>query len=191
MTARGPARVAHLIGDALVDAYLPILHEVDEFVEKLQNYDLAECDQSTLNEIFKVRRLAFAAHRSLRPQREIFDVLAHKPNALLSAPVQLYFRDIYDHALRITETLDAYRDLMSETTDSYVAQASMSLGNATKTFSAVATIVIPFLVISALFGMNLKTIPLAATPGGFWVIFSVQAAVSLAILAFLRRRRLV
>jgi magnesium transporter len=187
----GPGRVAHLIGDALVDAYLPILREVDDFVDKLQHYDLAECDQSTLNDTFKVRRLAFAAHRSLTPQREIFDVLAHRPNALLSPDVQLYFRDVYDHALRITETLDAYRDLMSETTDSYVAQASMRLGNATKTFSAVATVVIPLVVISALFGMNLKAIPLAVAPGGFWILFCVQAAVSLAILAFLRWRGLV
>lgn len=187
----GPGRVAHLIGDAVIDAYFPILDVVDDFVDRLEHLEPIEFERMTLTRIVEVRRLAFAAHRSLVPQREIFDALAHKHYALVSPDSRLYFRDVYDHALRITESLDAYRDLISETTDSYIAQISMRLGTASKVFSAVATVVIPFLLISGIYGMNFTVMPLTRSPIGFWLVLGAQAFISLATLAFLRVRRLI
>jgi magnesium transporter len=186
----GPCRIAHLLCDVIVDSYLPILDEVDGFVETLEQSELPDYNLNKLERILRVRRIAFAAHRSLVPQREIFDTLAHRPHELVSPETRLYFRDVHDHALRITETLDAYRDLIAETTDSNLAQVSMRLGNATKAFSAVATVVIPFVVISAVYGMNFSTVPLARDPNGFWIVIGAQSLISLTVFVFLRVRKL-
>jgi Mg2+ and Co2+ transporter CorA len=117
---------------------------------------------------------AVRSHRGLKPQREIFDVLAHRPNSLIPEDARLYFRDVYDHVLRITDSLESYGELMSATTDSYVAHVSMRLNRAANTFSAIATIAIPFIVISSLYGMNFIWMPLTKEPAGFWIIIAVR-----------------
>jgi magnesium transporter len=190
LSGASPAHIAHLISDAIVDAYFPILDEVDDFVDTLEHCDLAQCDKTTFDQILKVRRIAFAVNRSLKPQREIFDVLAHRPNSLIPEDARLYFRDVYDHVLRITDSLESYGELMSTTTDSYVAHVSMRLNRTANTFSAIATIAIPFIVISSLYGMNFTWMPLAKEPAGFWIIIAVQAAISLVLLLILRWRNL-
>jgi magnesium transporter len=187
----GPGRVAHLICDEAVDAYFPILDQVDEIVDRLEHSDMDQLNRKAFNEILRVRRLAFAARRSILPQRAIFDVLAHRSNPLISTSARTYFRDVFDHAQRITESLDAYRELIANTTDSYVARSSMRMDYAAQIFSAIATLVLPFFVISEFYGMNVRGLPLSSTPGAFWLIVTVEVALSAALFAFIRWRRLV
>ncbi len=185
-----PARIAHVIADAVIDAYFPVVDRVDEFVDRFERRGVRELDRAAFEEVLRVRRLAFAAHRSLSPQQVILDVLAHKPHPLISRDAQLYFRDVYDHALRITDSLDAYREIIANTTDNYIAQLSMRLNYATSIFSAIATVTVPFLVISGLWGMNFTREPLVNNPYGFWIAIGIQAAISVALLVTLRARRL-
>lgn len=186
-----PAGIAHSLSDAIVDGYFPILDEVDDFVDTLEGADLLQVDQRTFEQVLQVRRAAFAAHRSLKPHRDIFDVLAHRESPFVPSDVRLYFRDVYDHALRITDSLEAYRELIGSTTDSYLAQISTRLNFASRSFSAVATIAIPFIIISGLYGMNFPWLPLTRTPGGFWIVLAFQVAISLALFATLRARQMI
>ena len=185
-----PAKAAYFISDAVIDAYFPVLDEVDDYVDELERSQPSSAARG-LERSLQVRRLAFAARRSLLPQREIFDVLAHRPSPLLSPGVQLYFRDVYDHVQRISDTLEAYRELISDTTDSYVARSSMRLGYTTAILSAIATVLIPFLIISGIYGMNFSYLPLAHSHSGFWIILGLQVVLSCVLLALLRWRHLV
>jgi magnesium transporter len=185
-----PARIAHAIADAVVDAYFPVIDRVDEFVDRFERSGLHEMDRTAFDEVLRVRRLAFAARRSLSPQQEILDVLAHKPHRFISRDAQFYFRDVFDHALRITDSLDAYREIIANTTDNYIAQLSMRLNYATSIFSAIATVAIPFLIISGLWSMNFTREPLVNNPYGFWIAIGIQLAISVVLLAILRLRRL-
>lgn len=186
----GPDRIAYLISDSIVDAYFPILDEVDRFADMLEHRDLSEIDERAFSQIVQVRRLAAAALRGLRPHREIFDTLAHRESPFISRDTQLYFRDIYDHALRTTDSFESYRELITNMTDSYLAQLSIRVNNSIKVFSAIATIVVPFLVISGLYGMNFEHMPLTANPAGFGIVLAVQVLISLALIAILRWRHL-
>jgi magnesium transporter len=185
-----PARIAHVIADAVIDAYFPVIDRVDEFVDRFERSGLHELDRAAFEEVLRVRRLAFAARRSLSPQQEILDALAHKPHRLVPQDAQFYFRDVYDHALRITDSLDAYHEIIANTTDNYIAQLSMRLNYATSIFSAIATVAIPFLIISGLWGMNFTREPLVNNPYGFWIAIGIQIAISVVLLAILRLRRL-
>jgi magnesium transporter len=118
------------------------------------------------------------------------NVLTNRPSALLTADVQLYFRDIYDHVLRINDSLDTYRDLLSSTMDAYLTQVSNRLGATTKALSVVATMSLPFVVVSGMWGMNFTRIPLSGWPHGFWVLLVVQLGLGLLLLFLLRRRGL-
>ena len=187
LLARGAERLMHGIADAAIDEYFPLLDQIDEFLDGLEERVFADFDREALRDIFSVKRLTLTLRRHLAPQREVFNTLTNRPCALLSPDTQLYFRDVYDHVLRINESLENYRELLGSTMDSYLSQVSNRLGMVTKALSLVATLSIPFVVVSGMWGMNVA-VPFADSAGGFWVLLVLQAGVALALVAFLRWR---
>ena len=185
---RGPARIAHQVLDAAVDAYFPVLDQLDEFVDDMEQRVFGQFDEALLQEIFKVKRLVISLRRYLAPQREVLSQLSMRPSRFVPPDAQLYYRDVYDHMLRITDALDSYRDLLSSTLDSYLTQVSNRLGSVSKALAVVGALSIPFVVIAGVYGMNFEHIPLSHHPYGFEIMVAVQVAVSLLLLLALRRR---
>jgi magnesium transporter len=187
---RGMDRLTHAIMDGAVDAYFPLLDKIDDFVDTLEQRVIANFDKEALKDIFAVKRLVLSLRRHVAPEREVFNILTNRPSALLSAESQIYFRDIYDHVLRINDSIDTYRDLLSSVLDSYLTQVSNRLGRITKGLSVVATLSIPFVVISGMWGMNVQHIPLATYPHAFWWMLGLQLGLGVLLLAILRFRKL-
>jgi len=187
---RGVERLMHAISDAAVDAFFPILDQIEEFVDRLEERVFVNFDHTALREIFTVKRLVLALRRYLAPQREVFNVLTNRPTPLLAPETQVYFRDVYDHVLRINDGLDTYRELLTSVLDSYLSQVSNRLGSTSKALAVVGTITIPFVVVSGMWGMNFAKIPLSAHPHGFWIMLAVQLGIGALFLGVLRWRRL-
>ena len=187
---RGPSRLAHSIMDAAVDSFFPILDRVDEFIDGLEERVFKQFDEEALRDIFAVKRLVLSVRRYLAPEREIFNVLTNRPSPLLAPDVQLYFRDIYDHILRIHDSLETYRDLLSSTLESYLMQVSNRLGQVTKGLTVVATLSVPFVVVSGMWGMNFDRIPLSGNLLGFEIMLVLQLALGGGLLWVLKRRGL-
>jgi magnesium transporter len=187
---RGAARLMHAILDGAVDAFFPLLDQIDDFLDHVEQRVFERFDQVVLRDIFAVRRMVVSLRRHLAPQREAFNMLTNRPTSFIDPEVQLYFRDVYDHVLRISESLDAYRDLLSGTMESYLTQVSNRLGAITKGLAVIGTISIPFVVISGMWGMNFQEIPLAQAPYGFWWMMIAQLAIGVLLLVGLRWRGL-
>jgi magnesium transporter len=190
LVAHGPARLMHAIVDQAVDAYFPIIDRLDEFMDSLEEKIYGKFDQDALREVFAVKRLVLTLRRHLAPERDALSVLTNRPSTLLSPDTQIYFRDIYDHVLRIYDSLETFRDLLSSTLDSYLTQVSNRLGMATKALSVVATLSLPFVVVSGMWGMNFEHIPLQNHPHGFMILMFGQLSLGILILAGLRWRKL-
>ena len=183
---RGPARLLHALMDTAIDAYFPILDQVDEFIEGLET-DLFERQESReVRAVFSVKRLVLSLRRHLGPQREVFQTLANRPHRLLPTDVQLYFRDIYDHVLRINDAFDTQRDMLSSTLESYLSKVSNQLGQVTKGLALIATLSVPFVVVSGMWGMNFEHIPLSGVPSGFWIMLVAQIALGALLVGVLR-----
>ncbi|MDB4906478.1 MAG: Mg2 transporter protein CorA family protein [Gemmatimonadetes bacterium] len=188
---RGAERLMHAVMDNAVDAYFPLLDQIEEFLDGLEERVFQQFDEGALRDIFSVKRLVLTMRRHLAPQREVFNVLSNRPNALLAPEAQVYFRDIYDHVLRINDTLEAYRELLSSTLDSYLTQVSNRLGMVTKGLTVVATVSIPFVVISGMWGMNVQNIPFATHPHAFWWMLGLQLSLGAMLMVYLRKRGMV
>lgn len=187
---RGPARIAYLALDAAVDAYFPVLDGIDEFVDDLEQRVFGHFDEQLLHEIFKVKRVVISLRRFLSPQREVLGQLANRPSQLLPTESQLYFRDIYDHMLRITDSLDSYRDLLSSTLDGYLTQVSNRLGNVSKGLAVVGALSVPFVVVAGVYGMNFDRLPLQHHPYGFEIMLGVQVVLGLLFVIVLRMKHM-
>ena len=190
LVSAGPSRLMHAVVDEAVNAYFPILDQLDEFMDTLEEKVFASFDQGAMREIFSVKRLVLSLRRHLAPERDVFNVLTNRPSTLLTPDAQVYFRDIYDHVLRINDSLETYRELLSNTLDSYLTQVSNRLGTVTKALSVAATISIPFVVVSGMWGMNFENIPLAHSRNGFWMMLVLQLGLGGLILVILRWRKL-
>jgi magnesium transporter len=186
LLSRGVDRLSHAIMDGAVDAYFPLLDKLDDFVDTLEQRVIIDFDQDALKEIFAVKRLVLSLRRHVGPEREVFNILTNRPSQLLSPESQIYFRDIYDHVLRINDSIETYRDLLSSVLDSYLTQVSNRLGRVTKGLSVVATLSIPFVVISGMWGMNFDHIPLSGHAHAFWLMLGVQLAVGVVLVLILR-----
>ena len=185
---KGPARLAYHILDSTVDAYFPILDQLDAFVDGLEERVFVHFDQAALRDIFSVKRLVLQLRRHLGPMREVFNVLQGRPCDLIPEATQIYFRDVYDHVYRITESLDTQRDIITSTMDSYLMQLSNRMNLVTKGLTVVATLSVPFVVVSGMWGMNFADVPLADSPHGFWLMLGLQLGLGVGLVWMLRRR---
>ncbi|MEP7381687.1 MAG: magnesium/cobalt transporter CorA, partial [Gemmatimonadota bacterium] len=189
LISRGAARLAHHIMDNAVDAFFPILDRVDEFLDSIEERVFARFDEEALRDIFAVKRMVLSLRRYLAPQREIFNVLSNRPSPLLPADVQLYYRDIYDHMLRINDSLETYRDLLGSTMESYLSQVSNRLNVVTKGLTIVATLSVPFVVVSGMWGMNFTRIPLSDNPYGFEIMLVGQLLLGVGLIWLFRHQK--
>jgi magnesium transporter len=187
LLGRGPARLLHQILDATVDAYFPIMDQLDAFVDGLEERVFVRFEQEAIRDIFSVKRLVLTLKRHVAPMREVFNTLQSRPCSHIPPDAQLYFRDVYDHVTRLNESLDNYRDLLSSTMDSYLTQVSNRMGMVTKGLTVVATLSVPFVVVSGMWGMNFAVIPLGDWPHGFWLMLALQLGLGGGLVWMLRR----
>lgn len=191
LLGRGPARMLHAVLDASVDAYFPIVDQIDEFVDSIEERVFVKLDDAVRGDIHAVKRLLLQLKRHLAPQREVFSFLTNRPSALVPPETQIYFRDIYDHVIRLNEAIDTYRELVGSTMEAYLTQVSNRLSVVTKGLTVIATLSVPFVVVSGMWGMNFGHIPLSDWPHGFWVMFLIQLGLGGGLVWLLRRRGLI
>ena len=185
---RGVEMVLHGIVDHTVDAYLPLVDQVDDIVDELEERIFDKFDDAAIHEIFRVKRLVVQVRRHLGPLREVLNILTNRPHPCIDAASQLYFRDVYDHTLRIVESVESTRDLLTSVLDSYLSQTSNRLNKSMKSLSVVATLSLPLVVVGGIFGMNFTNIPLAHHPFGFFWAVGMMLLMAIVLMWFLRKQ---
>jgi len=185
---RGVEMLAHAVLDHAVDDFLPIVDHVDDRVDQLEERLFEHYDESAIQEIFNAKRLVVQLRRQLGPLREVLNVMTNRPHACIAAQTQLYFRDVYDHTIRIVESIESMRDLLGSVLETYLTQASNRMNRQMKALSVVATVSLPLVVIGGIFGMNFTRMPLTHSPSGFFVALLVMAVAAAAIWFILKRQ---
>ncbi len=185
---RGVEMLLHGVLDTIVDEYLPMVDRVDEMVDALEERLFERYDEHAIKEIFALKRLVVQLRRHLGPLREVLNVLTNRPHGCITAQSQVYFRDVYDHTIRIVESLESVRDLLGSVLDTYLTQTSNRMNQVMKSLSVVATISLPLVVIGGIFGMNFSLMPLTHHPLGFYWALGVMALAAGAIWWALKRQ---
>jgi magnesium transporter len=142
--------------DALTDSFFPPLAQLDDEIDELEAAILAGPTGDQLQRLFTLKRTLVAMRKVVTPQRDLFarsvDQLAELPGLELSE--RDYFRDVYDHLIRISDLIDSYRDLLSSTTDLYLSTVGNRQNEVMKQLAIVGTIFLPLSFITGFFGMN-------------------------------------
>jgi magnesium transporter len=189
LLARGVDMAMHNVIDQSVDAYFPLVEELNVMVDGLEERLFEQFDEKLIHEIFKAKRAAFSMRRHVGPLREVANVLTNRPNPYIRPETQLYYRDVYDHTIRIVESVDTVRDLLAGVLETYLSQTSNRMNRVMKQLSIVATIALPLVVIGGIFGMNFSQMPWTHDSFGFYGAILTMAAVSLIIVWWLKKQQ--
>jgi len=179
--------------DALTDSFFPVLAEIDDEIDQLEAAILVSPTDAQLKRLFSLKRQLFSMRKVVTAQRDLFarsvDQIAELPGLQLDE--QDYFRDIYDHLIRIGEVIDSYRDLLSGATDLYLSTVSNRQNAVMKQLTAIATIFLPLSFITGFFGQNFRflTAQLISDPWTFWA-FGIGSIIATCagLLVYFRRK---
>jgi magnesium transporter len=186
--ARGPDFALYLLHDAVTDIHFAVVDALTDEVEELTDEALgAEVAVDLLERIVAARRTHALLRRRLAPQREVYAALSRPGQAVVKDATALYFCDVMDHVLRLTEEIDSSRDLVSSAMEVHLSRANVRLAAVTTRLTLVATVFLPLNFLAGFFGMNLEILPpRVAVP----VVLCAMAILPIALLLWLRRRRL-
>ncbi|HEY8168278.1 MAG TPA: magnesium/cobalt transporter CorA [Candidatus Limnocylindrales bacterium] len=186
LLADGPDYLLWGIVDGLVDGYFPVFDRLGDEIDDLQADVISRPTKWVVERLFQVRRDLIAIRHAVSPQREIFNQLTNRDEPLIAPARIIYFRDVYDHLLRLTDELDSYRELVSTTLDAYLSTVNNNLSDIMKRLTAVTCILAGIAAVAGVFGMS-EAIPAVGSAWGFWVITGGLFLAALVAIAWFRR----
>ena len=186
--AKGADFALWAIVDDLIDAYFPLFDQVDEEIDGLEDLILGRTSDSTVKRIFDLKRDLLTIRRVTSPQREIFNQLTNRELAFVRPDHIVYFRDVYDHLIRLTDELDSFRDRLTGALDAYLSVVNNNLAEIAKRLTAVTVILATIGAIGGIFGMSEAGPALAGLElAGFWIVTAASVALGGVLIVYLRR----
>ncbi len=187
---RGPTFLLHQILDQIVDFYAPVLDDFDERISNLEDniFGLKHPDNSILEEIMSLKRSVLRLRRISSKQLDILYRMSHGQYALIDEQALPFFRDIYDHLVRVTDLAESYRDLIGGALDAYLSVISNRMNEIMKVLTIFSAVMLPLTFIAGVYGMNFDDIPELHTRYGYFVVWIVMVTIASGMLFFFWRR---
>jgi magnesium transporter len=181
--ARGPDHLLWALSDDVVDGYFPFADALGDDIDAVQDAIMDRPSPPTLDRLFELKRELIEVRRASAPTREVFNQLTNRENPLIDEDEVLYFRDVYDHLIRLTDEMDNYRELASSTLDIYLTQVNNNLSTIMKRLTGVTVILAGVGAVAGVFGMSEATIE----AGSFWIVTGlIMGGASIAALVLRR-----
>ena len=186
---KGPDYALWAISDWIVDGYFPVFDQIGDEIDDLEDRVMQQPGRETVERLFDLRRDLLVVRHAVTPVREIFNQLTNRDVDLIAEERILYFRDIYDHLVRLNDELESYRELVSTALDIYLSQINNNLSEIMKRLTGATVVLATIAAIGGIFGMseagaafNFKE------QTGFWVITGLSVIAALLVGYYFKRR---
>ena len=186
---RDTGTIAHALIDSIVDGYFPVLDHFSERVEEIEDVMLLEAEESRMQHVLSIRRELTIFRRVVAPERDLLTGLLRRDLPFLKPELMPYFQDVHDHVMRVTEEIDALRELLAAAVDAYLSAASNRLNQTMRLMAAWSIILMAMAWIAGVYGMNFELMPELGWRYGYVWALGAMLVVGGVLLAFFRRRR--
>jgi len=170
----GADYILYAVMDATVDDYFPLFNAITEKLDELEDTVLDKPTKATLSEALKLKKLLFAFKKEVQPLRDVTSSLSRREIRFVSDANAPYFRDVYDHIVRLMDNIEMNRDLVSNITEAYLSSVSNTLNKSMKRVAAISTILMPPTLLGSIFGMNFRVIPESEWEYGFYLVIGIM-----------------
>jgi len=150
----GADHLLYKISDNLVADYMPVVEKIDAALDQIEDQVFDKPSPRTLEKLFALKRVLLAMRRILLPQREVMNKLARDDYQVIDPKDRIFFRDIYDHLVRLHDLNESLRDLVGGALDTYLSVVNNRMNEIMKTLTTITTLFMPMSFIAAVFGMN-------------------------------------
>lgn len=185
---KGVDYLCYYLLDGISDNYYPLLDKLEEEIGQVEDDVLTDPDEELLTKISDLRSDLIEIQRTAGPQREMAAKLARTDTQFIADDRKVYFRDIQDNLVRISDLLTNYRDLIGVTRDMYMTSISNRMNEIMKTLTIVATIFIPLTFIAGVYGMNFEIMPELTWDWGYYGALGVMGAATLGMVYYFRKK---
>jgi magnesium transporter len=155
----GAGLLAYLLMDAIVDDYLPLLDTISERMDDLEDQIFGEFNPQSIEEIFRIKKQLLWLRRSITPLRDVFNTMLRREQPIFARETHVYFQDVFDHIIRVADTVDTLRDMLGSTMDAYLSIQGNRMNMVMKRLTSIATILMSVTLIAGLYGMNFDFMP--------------------------------
>lgn len=193
--------LAYSLIDAVIDSYFDVLEKIGDEVEILEDALIDNPSPKMLHHLHHIKRQMVYFRKSVWPMRELINNVQRSESALITEHTGIYLRDAHDHTIRVIDTVETYRDLLSGMMDLYMSSVSNRMNEVMKTLTIITTIFVPLTFIAGIYGMNFSytdpktgkimpmNMPELYSPYGYVIVWGVMILITVALLIYFRRKK--
>jgi magnesium transporter len=187
--SQGADYLAYVILDTIVDSYFTLQDSLDDIVDSVEEELLTEPTPKTLGTIQSVKRELIIIRRSISPLREMLNAILRSESPLIEEKALIYFRDISDHVLRISESIESSRDMIAGLLDIYITTISNKMNEIMKVLTVFASIFIPLTFIAGIYGMNFEYMPELKWKWAYPALWVAFIAIPVILLVYFKKKK--
>lgn len=188
----GPDHIVYRLSDEIAASYMPVVAKMDEIIDQIEDTIFRQATPELLEDIFALKRAILNMRRILGPQREVLNKLARDDFRMIDEMAQVYFRDVYDHFVRMHDLSESIRDLVNGALETYLSVVNNRMNDVMKTLTIITTLFMPLSFVVGFFGMNffIPRQPIGdwVSPGVFYATLMMMALTPVGMVIWLRRR---
>jgi magnesium transporter len=186
--SRGADFLLYTIVDQIVDSYFPMVDAMEEEIDSLEDKLVQHTELKDMNRLLTFKRSLVHIRRAVAPQREVFNQLTRHDCPMVRPEYTVYFRDVYDHLIRISEELDGLRDILSGALEVHLSSISNQLNVTMKRLTAWGTIFVIVTAIAGIYGMNFETMPELKWKYGYPFALALMVATSMGLYFYFKKK---
>ena len=187
LAERGTGLLAYLMIDSIVDDYMPLLDTLSDRMDELEDKIFVDFQVEALEEIFRIKKDLLFLRRSVTPLRDVFNTLLRREQQIFSHETYVYFQDVFDHLIRVADTIDTLRDLLGATMDAYLSVSANRMNMVMKRLTSISAILMSVTLIAGIYGMNFDFMPELKWRYGYVAALTAMLAVGVSLYVYFRK----
>ncbi|EQB86027.1 hypothetical protein M918_16400 [Clostridium sp. BL8] len=185
---KGPAYVSHQILDEIVDQFFPAISDIEDALDKIDNNSENKSIHKLIDEVFAIRSDLLKLRRVIYSMRDLLYRILNSERLNTFSDYRIYFSDVYDHLLKLSEMVEANRDMTSDIRDSYISINSNKMNTNMMLLTVITSIFAPITFIAGVYGMNFKYMPELDWKYGYFVALGVMGLISVFMYLWFKRK---
>ncbi len=185
----GADYLAYALIDAVVDCYFNILEKIGDKIELLEEDLISNPTKETMQKLHLMKREMIFVRKAVWPMRELINNLERSETQLIKPSTDIYLRDVHDHTVRVIDTVETYRDLLSGMMDIYLSSVSNRMNEIMKVLTIITTIFVPVTFIVGVYGMNFENMPELKAQSGYYIVLGVMITIIVSLILYFRKRK--
>jgi len=186
---RGASFLVHAVIDTLIDNIMPTIDKMSDVASEIEEEVIRNPQQAILEAVLKLKRSTLRIHRVTVPQREVLNRLSRGEFKIISQQAEIFYRDVYDHLVRVQDLNQTIRDRADYALNTYLSSVANRQNETMRVLSIVATIFMPLTLLAGIYGMNFAYMPELGWRWGYFAVLAFIGAVIIAALWFFSAKR--